>query len=637
MYEKGVYHNHTKRSKNVIIKDMKKRQRKKKRNILEQINGPHDVRKLSQDDLNQLAGELRCFLIDTITRHGGHYGSNLGVVELTVALHHVFRSPKDKIIWDVGHQAYAHKVLTGRRDQLHTIRQKGGLAPFPSRDESVHDAFGVGHSSTSVSAAIGMALAHEGEADAPRTVAVIGDGALTGGMALEALNHGGDKHADVLVILNDNKMSISPNVGGLHQYLTRLISSPAYTTVREKGKNILSRVPTMQEFVRRTEAYTKGMITPGTLFEELGWGYYGPIDGHDIVALVKVLKNLNRIRGPRLLHIVTQKGKGCLHAERDGLALHAVSATVDKVHQKKQEKKQTYTDVFSAWICDMATQDEHLHAITPAMREGSGLVAFEERFPARYHDVGIAEQHALTFAAGLACEGKKPVVAIYATFLQRAYDQLIHDIALQNLDVLLAVDRGGVVGPDGATHAGNLDLSFLRCVPRMVIAVPASGEECTQMLSAGYAYKGPVAVRYPRGSVHAVAHTATTMTIGKAEVLFHGEKTAILAWGAMVALCEDLAKELNVTLVNMRFVKPLDGELLEELAKTHKNFITIEDNVVAGGAGSAVNEFVLNHNIDVTVKNLGLPDAFQAHGSREELLADAGLTTEHVRDIIQAM
>jgi 1-deoxy-D-xylulose-5-phosphate synthase len=602
--------------------------------LLDSVNFPQDVRNLPEDKLPQLCKEVRDFLVNSVSQTGGHFGSNLGVVELTVALHRVFDTSRDSLIWDVGHQAYPHKILTGRKDRMDTIRKKGGLAPFPKREESEYDAFGVGHSSTSISAATGMAIANRNKKNAPQVVAVIGDGALTGGMAFEALNHAGDVGADILVILNDNKMSISPNVGSMGKYLTRLISSPTYVQMRKRGREILSSVPTIKKLVRRAEVQTKGIITPGTLFEELGFDYYGPIDGHDVQTLVEVLKNLKKIKGPRFLHVITTKGKGYAPAETDEFSLHAVKP-FDPVTGKKNnnsKKRINFTNVFSDWICDMAEKDPKLHGITPAMGEGSGLDEFSKKFPKRYHDVGIAEQHAVTFAAGLACEGKKPVVAIYSSFLQRAYDQLIHDVALQKLDVLFAIDRAGVVGPDGATHAGNLDLSFLRVVPNLVIMAPANENECYSMLETGYRRGGPVAVRYPRGGSGEEYNREKRepIEIGKAKTIKKGEKVAILAFGTMVGNAKKAAEKLNATLVNMRFVKPLDEELLRKLSESHEYFVTIEDNVVAGGAGSAVNEFVFNAGLKVSVKNIGLPDEFLEHGTREEIMAEFGLDEDSI-------
>lgn len=602
---------------------------KGKKNVLDRVNHPKDLKNLSEKELSFLCDDIRKFLIETVSKTGGHFGSNLGVVELTVALHKVFDTPNDSIVWDVGHQAYPHKILTGRKSQLHTIRKKGGLAPFPKKSESEYDVFSVGHSSTSISVATGLAVANK--KNKSQTVAIIGDGALTGGMALEALNHAGDIKADMLVILNDNKMSISPNVGGMGKYLTRLISSPAYLKLRSKGNDVLKGIPTIHEFVRRAELYAKGMIAPGTLFEELGFGYYGPIDGHDIKNLLEVLGNLKRVKGPKFLHVITKKGKGYAPAEKDKLSLHAVKPFDINPETKtvlSEKKNLTYTKVFSDWVCDKAKQDKNLNAITPAMCEGSGLTEFAKKFPSRYHDVGIAEQHALTFGAGLAVAGKKPVIAIYSSFLQRAYDQLIHDIALENLDVLLAIDRAGIVGADGATHNGSLDLSFLRSVPNLIIMTPSNESECYEMLEFGYNYNGPAAVRYPRGTTEGIykKEKIQKIELGRGKVISQGKKIAILAFGPLVDKCKKVSDTLGATLVDMRFVKPLDEKLIIKLAKTHQYFITVEDNTILGGAGSMVNEFVLNNKLDVKVKNIGLPDKFLPHGSREEILAEAGLS-----------
>ena len=608
--------------------------------ILKSINYPADVKKIPTEKLPELCGDIRNFLIKSVSQTGGHFGSNLGVVELTVALHYVFDAPTDSIIWDVGHQAYPHKILTGRKDKLHTIRKKGGLAPFPRTSESEFDALTVGHASTSISAAAGMAIANKNKNKNSQVVAIIGDGALSGGMSFEALNHAGDAGADMLVILNDNKMSISPNVGGMEKYLTRLISSPAYVRFRGRGREMLGRIPVIQKLARRAEAQAKGMIVPSTLFEELGFEYYGPIDGHDVEILVDVLSNLKKIKGPRFLHIVTKKGKGYTLAEKDEFSLHAVKP-FDPITGKKNGnslKKITYSDVFSDWICAEAKKDERLHAITPAMCEGSGLGKFKKFFLNRYHDVGIAEQHAVTFAAGLALKGEKPVVAIYSSFLQRAYDQLIHDVALDNLDILFAIDRAGVVGPDGATHNGNFDISFLRIIPNLVVAAPSSENECFALLAAGYKYSGPVAVRYPRGggSGKYDSEKYEKIEIGKAKVVRNGEKIVILAFGVMVDNCRKAAENLNATLVDMRFIKPLDEELVKKLAELHEIFVTVEDNIVSGGAGSAVNEFILKEKLKVSVKNLGLPDKFLEHGSREEVLDEAGLSPEKILQSIKS-
>ena len=578
--------------------------------------------------------ELREFLIESVAETGGHLGASLGTVELTVALHYVFETPHDRLVWDVGHQSYPHKILTGRRDRMHTMRMKDGLAGFNNRAESEFDTFGVGHSSTSISAALGMAMASRNRGEARKCVAVIGDGAMTAGMAFEALNNAGDWKADMLVVLNDNDMSISPNVGALNKYLTRILSGQLYSNARETGKKVLSTVPPVKEFARRWEEHAKGMVAPGTLFEELGFNYYGPIDGHDVPALVKILQNLKKLSGPLLLHVVTQKGKGYSFAEQDALALHAVEPfdpvtgkSLKKPVKSSDKPRPKYTQVFSDWLCDMAAKDERLVAITPAMREGSGLVEFEKRFPERYFDVGIAEQHSVTLAAGMACESMKPVLAIYSTFLQRGYDQLIHDVAIQKLPVLFALDRAGLVGPDGATHAGSFDFTYMRCLPDVLVMAPADEDECRKMLSTGFHYDGPASVRYPRGTGPGatIAPTLDTLEIGKAEVVRQGSDVAILAFGTMVYASKSCAENLDATLVNMRFVKPLDETLLLQIAESHRVIVTVEENVVAGGAGSAVNEALNDHTVDVRVFNIGLPDRFVEHGSREELLAECQL------------
>lgn len=611
-----------------------------KKKLLDSINFPEDVRKLPAEKLPELCKEVRSFLIDSVSQTGGHFGSNLGVVELTVALHRVFDTPKDILIWDVGHQAYSHKILTGRKDKIKTIRKKGGLAPFPRREESEYDPLSVGHASTSISAAVGMAIANKNEKDSKHVVAVIGDGALTGGMAFEALNHAGDSNANMLVVLNDNKMSISPNVGGMRQYLTRLISAPSYVNFRNSGREMFDSVPTLKRILMKAEKHAKGMITPGTLFEELGFEYFGPIDGHNIEMLVEVLENLKKIKGPKFLHVITKKGKGYAPAESDEFSLHAVKPFDPVTGKEKDDGKKIvqYTNVFSDWICRTAEQDENLHAITPAMCEGSGLKEFRKKFPERYHDVGIAEQHAVTFAAGLALEKKKPVVAIYSSFLQRAFDQVIHDVAFQNLNVLFAIDRAGIVGPDGATHAGNLDISFLRIVPNLIIMAPAGKNDLYAMLELGYKHKGPAAVRYPRGGSEGEYDTAKIepLEIGKAKIVRNGKNVAILSFGALLGNCKKAAEELDATLVDMRFVKPLDENLLQELAASHKYFVTVEDNVIAGGAGSAVNEFILQNKLEIFVKNLGLPDRFLEHGTREEILTEAGLDEDSILNAIKS-
>ncbi|HIF18718.1 MAG TPA: 1-deoxy-D-xylulose-5-phosphate synthase [Cycloclasticus sp.] len=607
--------------------------------LLDKIDLPSDLRQLPADDLVELSNELRDFLISSVSKSGGHLAAGLGTIELTVALHYVFDTPNDKLIWDVGHQAYPHKILTGRKNSISTIRQKDGITPFVTRAESEYDAFGVGHSSTSISAALGMAIAAKLNDEQKRTVAIIGDGGITGGMAFEALNHAGALDANLLVILNDNDMSISPNVGAMKNYLAKILSGKFYTTVKEGSKKVMSNMPSVWELARRTEEHVKGMIVPGTLFEELGFNYIGPINGHDLPTLVKTLSNLKDLQGPQFLHVVTQKGKGFSPAEADPIGYHGVS-TFDPSHDNLPEKvacAPTYTEVFGQWLCDAADADDKVVGITPAMREGSGLVEFEQRFPKRYFDVGIAEQHAVTLAAGMACEGLKPVVAIYSTFLQRGYDQLVHDVALQNLSVLFAIDRAGVVGPDGPTHSGSYDLTYLRCLPNMVIMTPADENECRQMLNAGLHYEGPVAVRYPRGKGPGVTVKSTTehIEIGRAIQVREGKDIALLAFGSTLEPTLKVADELNATVVNMRFVKPLDETMIQQIASTHHTIFTLEENVVKGGAGSAINEFVNQQNLDVRVINIGLPDLNLEHGSREELLKEAGLDADGIQQSIQ--
>ncbi|HQX94056.1 1-deoxy-D-xylulose-5-phosphate synthase [Thermomonas sp.] len=606
--------------------------------LLSKVDSPADLRQLPESGLRAVADELRAYLIESVGKSGGHFGAGLGVVELTTVLHYMYDTPDDRIVWDVGHQCYPHKILTGRRDRIHTVKQKDGVAPFPKREESEFDTFGVGHSSTSISAALGMAIANARAGNPRKVVAVIGDGAMTAGMAYEALNHAGgmDPEPDLLVILNDNRMSISEAVGGLTQMLGRMTGSKTLNALREGGKKLLGdKNSPPARFVKRWEEHWKGMFVPSTLFEEMGFHYTGPIDGHDVDALLGVLKTLKTLKGPQLLHVITTKGKGYELAEGDQIGYHAVSPFDPQtgVVAKAGASKPTYTDVFGDWLCDMAAVDEQLLAITPAMREGSGLVRFSKEFPQRYFDVAIAEQHALTLAAGMACEGAKPVVAIYSTFLQRGYDQLVHDVAIQDLDVLLAIDRGGVVGPDGATHAGNLDLSFLRCVPNMVVMAPADENECRQLLTTGYRHTGPAAVRYPRGTGPGVAiqPSLDALPIGKADLRRNGSRIALLAFGAIVPAAQQVGEALDLTVVNMRFVKPLDRTLLLELAKTHDGFATLEDNVVAGGAGSGVAELLAAEGISMPILHLGLPDAFQHHASREDLLAEAGLDAAGIR------
>jgi 1-deoxy-D-xylulose-5-phosphate synthase len=597
--------------------------------LLRSIDSPADLRHLSESQLTVLAQELRAFLIESVSRTGGHLAAGLGTVELTIALHYVFDTPNDRLVWDVGHQTYPHKILTGRRERMSTLRKSGGLAGFPKRDESPYDTFGVGHSSTSISAALGMALAARQQKNPRHVVAVIGDGALTAGMAFEALNHAGDLDANLLVILNDNDMSISPNVGGMSNYLARVLSGKVYSSMREGSKKVLSHMPPVWELARRAEEHVKGMMVPGTLFEELGFNYIGPIDGHDVHTLIKTLRNLKSLKGPRFLHIVTRKGKGYAPAESNPCVYHGVSPFKIEtgLSVSGPGAKPTYTQVFGDWLCDMAAQDTRLVGITPAMREGSGLVAFSERFPTRYFDVGISEQHSVTLAAGLACEGLKPVVAIYSTFLQRGYDQLIHDVALQNLPVLFAIDRAGLVGPDGPTHAGSFDLSYLRCIPNMVIMAPADENECRQMLSTGFQIEGPAAVRYPRGVGPGVAVQSSLepLPVGKAELRRSGQRVALLAFGSMLAPALDAAETLNATVINMRFVKPLDADMLARVAAEHELLVTLEENAVAGGAGSAVNECLAALQLQTPVINMGLPDRFIEHGTHAELLAGCGL------------
>ncbi|MCX9132056.1 1-deoxy-D-xylulose-5-phosphate synthase [Aeromonas veronii] len=596
---------------------------------------PVELRSLPKDRLPVLCNELREYLLRSVSRSSGHFASGLGTVELTVALHYVYNTPFDRLIWDVGHQAYPHKILTGRRDQIHTIRQKDGLHPFPWRGESEYDVLSVGHSSTSIGAALGMAVAAESEGLGRKVVAVIGDGAITAGMAFEALNHAGDVHKDMLVILNDNEMSISENVGALNNHLARVMSGKLYTTIREGGKKVLAGLPPVKELAKRAEEHLKGMVVPGTLFEEFGFNYIGPIDGHDIEALVETLRNMRNLKGPQLLHVKTKKGKGYEPAEKDPIGYHAVPKfNPDECSLPKASgAKPTFSAIFGQWLCDMAAKDEKLVGITPAMREGSGLVKFSQQYPDRYFDVAIAEQHAVTFAAGLAIADKKPVVAIYSSFLQRAYDQVIHDVALQDLPVLFAIDRAGLVGADGPTHQGAFDISFLRTVPNMVVMTPSDENECRQMLYTGYLHQGPAAVRYPRGSSMSDAPISSEMQaleLGKGRILREGKGTAILAFGTLLHHAKAAAEALNATLVDMRFVKPMDEALVLSLAASHDHFVTIEDNAIMGGAGSAVNELLMRSKQCKLVLNLGLPDRFVEQGTQQEIYAllsldDAGI------------
>jgi 1-deoxy-D-xylulose-5-phosphate synthase len=602
--------------------------------FLNKINNPSDLRILSINDLDNVSDELRHYLIETVSQCGGHFGASLGAIELTVALHFSFDTPNDKLIWDVGHQCYGHKVLTGRRDELHTIRKKGGLHPFPSKEESEYDVFGVGHSSTSISAAIGMAIASSHKEENKKVVAIIGDGGLSAGMAFEALNHMGTLDKDILVILNDNEMSISPNVGAMTNYLTKIISSKAYSTVKEGSKNILKKVPTSGIFLTQTEKHIKGLIAPGMLFEEMGINYYGPIDGHDTRFLVKTLKNLKKIPGPKLLHVITKKGKGYLPAESDPVKYHAVPIfDREKGVENKINQKITYTKVFDNWLCDMAEKDPRIFAITPAMREGSGLVNFSQKFPDRYIDVGIAEQHSVTLAAGLACEGLKPIVCIYSTFLQRAYDQLVHDVALQKLDVLFAVDRAGFVGADGGTHIGAYDLSYLRCIPNILIMAPSNEEECKNMLYTGYLHNGPAVVRYPRGEGLGIKieNDLKNYDIGVSNKIRTGKKITVLCFGSVLDICLSVAEELNCSLIDMRFVKPIDEKAILDAAQNNDLIVTVEDNSVMGGAGSAVNE-VLSKNFANNVKiiNIGTLDKFFNHATREQQLSESGISKKNI-------
>ena len=602
--------------------------------LLESINSPADLRRLDRKQLPQLATELRAFLIDSVSKTGGHLSSNLGTVELTIALHAVFNTPEDRLVWDVGHQCYAHKVLTGRREGMSTLRMHGGVSGFPKRSESPYDTFGVGHSSTSISAALGMALAAKHKGEDRKAVAIIGDGAMSAGMAFEAMNNAGVGDADMLVILNDNEMSISPPVGALNNILTRLTSSKTYNVAREAGRHMLGFVPPLLELARRAEEHVKGMIAPGTLFEEFGFHYYGPIDGHDLDALIPTLENLKKLKGPKFLHVITKKGQGYKLAENDPILYHGVGkfAACDGIQSAKGPAKLTYTQVFGDWLCDMAKADSRLVGITPAMREGSGMVRFSAEHADRYFDVGIAEQHAVTFAAGLACEGLKPVVAIYSTFLQRGYDQLVHDVALQNLPVIFAVDRGGLVGADGPTHHGTFDLSFVTCIPNMVVMAPADEAECRQMLSTAYALDCPSMVRYPRGSGTGKLPTADleTLPVGKGEIRRHGKDVALIAFGSLVPAALAAGEEIDATVVNMRFVKPLDIELIVELAGNHSLLVSVEENAVIGGAGSEIERVLAERGLSVPVLRLGLPDRFIDHGEQGQLLAELGLDKDGI-------
>jgi 1-deoxy-D-xylulose-5-phosphate synthase len=610
--------------------------------LLETIASPADVRRLSRPELETLADELRDFLLQSVGRTGGHLSSNLGTVELTIALHHVFDTPDDRIVWDVGHQAYPHKILTGRREAMGSLKQLGGISGFPRRCESEYDTFGTGHSSTSISAALGMAHAAKLKGEKRRAVAIIGDGALTGGMAFEALNHGGYRGAaglpDVLVILNDNDMSISPPVGALNRYLARLMSGKFYAAARESAKSVLRNTP-LYEFARRFEEHTKGMVVPGTIFEEFGFNYVGPINGHDLDSLIPTLENLREAKGPQFLHVVTKKGYGYQLAEADPINYHGPGKfdPAIGIQRPALAPKTTFTQIFGDWLCDMAAADERLVAITPAMREGSGMVEFERRFPKRFHDVGIAEQHAVTFAGGLACEGLKPVLAIYSTFLQRGYDQLIHDIALQNLPVVFALDRAGLVGADGATHAGAFDIAYIRCVPNLSLIAPADERECRMALSSAFQHDGPVAVRYPRGAGAGVAvdPELSSLPWGQGEIRREGHGVAILAFGTLLYPALKAAERLDATVANMRFVKPLDKALVLDLARRHSALVTLEEGSIMGGAGSAVLETLAEAGLNVPVLQLGLPDEFIEHGDTALLLAQCGLDAAGIEQAIR--
>ncbi|MGY6565266.1 MAG: 1-deoxy-D-xylulose-5-phosphate synthase [Halomonadaceae bacterium] len=622
--------------------------------LLDSLNTPAALRAMSSAQLLQVADELRAYLLYSVGRSGGHFGAGLGVVELTVALHHALETPHDRLVWDVGHQAYPHKILTGRRETMPTIRQYGGLAAFPRRAESPYDTFGVGHSSTSISAALGMALAAATRGDKRRVCAVIGDGALTAGMAFEALAHAGHLDANLLVVLNDNEMSISENVGGIASYLAGILSSKPYLAIREEGKRVLSHLPGALELARRTEEHMKGMVSPATLFEEMGFNYIGPLDGHDLPTLIQTLRNIRDLDGPQFLHVKTRKGRGFLPAEADPIGYHAITKLEKNELEKNGDapssapvvparKKPKYCNVFGEWLCDMAAVDKRLIGITPAMREGSDLIRFSKEYPDRYYDVAIAEQHAVTLAAGMACEGAKPVVAIYSTFLQRGYDQLIHDVAVQELDVTFAIDRAGLVGEDGPTHHGSMDLSYLRCVPGMVILTPADEAECRAMLSAAYHHPGPAAVRYPRGSGPGVAIPSNLepLAIGKAELRREsgaepGKRVALLAFGSLNGPAAEVAASLDATHLNMRSVKPLDREAILAAAADHELLVTLEENVVAGGAGSGVNELLAAEGVQVALLNLGLPDTFVEHGKPAELLTECGLDAAGIEAAIRA-
>ncbi|CAG9411567.1 MULTISPECIES: 1-deoxy-D-xylulose-5-phosphate synthase [Providencia] len=601
---------------------------------------PDELRLLPKESLPKLCDELRQFLLNSVSRSSGHFASGLGAIELTVALHYVYKTPFDNLVWDVGHQAYPHKILTGRRDRIDTIRQKNGLHPFPWRAESEYDILSVGHSSTSISAGLGMAIAAEKEDKNRKTVCVIGDGAITAGMAFEAMNHAGDAAPDMLVILNDNEMSISENVGALNNHLAHLLSGKLYTTLREGGKKVFSNIPPIKELLKKTEEHIKGMVVPGTMFEELGFNYIGPVDGHDVIALIQTLKNMRELKGPQFLHIMTKKGRGYEPAEKDPISWHAVPKFDPATFTlpKSKDTRPTFSKIFGDWLCEEAKDDDKLMAVTPAMREGSGMVRFSKEYPDQYFDVAIAEQHAVTFAAGLAIGGYNPIVAIYSTFLQRGYDQVIHDVAIQKLPVMFAIDRAGIVGADGQTHQGSFDISFLRCIPTMVIMTPSDENECRQMLHTGYHYQeGPTAVRYPRGAgTGAELMPLAPLEIGKGIVRRQGEKVAILSFGTLLSNALEAAEQINATVVDMRFVKPLDEALILEMANSHDMLVTLEENAIMGGAGSGVNEFLMKEKKVLPVLNLGLPDFFIPQGTQDELLADLGLDAIGIVNAINA-
>ena len=612
--------------------------------LLQDINSPKDLRKLDQSEIPKLADELREFLLYTVGKTGGHFGAGLGVIELTLALHYKFDTPTDRIVWDVGHQTYPHKILTGRKDAMQSMRQSNGLAPFPVRSESEYDTFGVGHSSTSISAALGMITAAEKKQEDRHVTAVIGDGAMTAGMAYEALAHAGSIDKNLLVILNDNQMSISENIGGLRNYLARIWASKTYNRIRDSGKSVLTYLPGAKEFVRKAEIHAKGMVAPGSLFEELGFEYFGPVDGHDTNNLINILENLKLIHGPKFLHVITTKGKGFAPAEEDPVGFHAINKIKQEdlpSHNKTKPKTPSFSEIFGNWLSYKASKDKRLVAITPAMGEGSGMIEFSKEFPDRYYDVAIAEQHSVSFAAGLACEGMKPVVAIYSTFLQRAYDQLIHDVALQELDVLFALDRSGLVGLDGATHQGAFDLSFIRCIPNMIIMAPSDEDIAWKMLNTGFEYKGPVAIRYPRGAGRGVPvkKTEDKIAIGKSRNILDSNENAneiiILSFGSLLESAINAGEKLNARVVDMQFIKPIDHELIQDISDKYKLIVTLEDNVVAGGAGSAVNELLIKLDSKSRILNLGLPDEFIEHGDQEQQKVLNGLDGEGVEKSIR--